>query len=226
MAQSPSTVQRCKMLASEQLNLTVQVALVAVPAALYFLLLGLLNSQRAPQLLAGRRDFILLVAAFLPILAVPVLNYVGASTVTVILVVACVLVAAILAAPAKGGSWVIYNIQAPEALRACERALRSMNLPFARHGRRLRLEGLDAELRLSAMPLLRNVSISVSGKDSGKVGTDFEPLLTQHLGSVRGEVTPMAMAFVLIATVMLVAPLGMFADRMPEMVRLITDLVH
>jgi hypothetical protein len=214
------------MLASAQLDVTVQVAVVAVPVAMYFLLLGLFNSQRTPQLLPARRDFILLVAAFLPVLVMPALNYVGVSAWTVVLATGGACLAAVLAAPRGSGQWVIYNIQSPEALRACERSLQSMGLGFVRCGRRLRLEGMDAELRLWAMPLLRNVSLSVGGPDAGRILPEFQHRLAGQLGLMPTQATPMALAFVLIATVMLVAPLGMVADRMPEMVRLITNLVH
>jgi hypothetical protein len=101
-----------------------------------------------------------------------------------------------------------------------------MGLGFVRYGRRLRLEGMDAELRIWAMPLLRNVSLSVGGRDAERILPEFQRRLAGRLGLMPTQATPMALAFVLIATVMLVAPLGMVADRMPEMVRLITDLVH
>ena len=52
------------MLGLEQYGLPLQVAAVVIPAAVYFLLLGLLNSQRTPQLLRSRTDFILLILAF------------------------------------------------------------------------------------------------------------------------------------------------------------------
>ena len=109
------------LLASEQFRLTVQVATVVVPVAIYFLLLGLLNSQRHPQLIAGRTDFILLIAAFAPTFLVPALALVGASA-WVIVALAAVLAVTALLAPARKGNWVVYNITSAEVLRAAERA--------------------------------------------------------------------------------------------------------
>lgn len=41
------------MIGSEQLSLSVQAAVVLTPVAVYFLLLGLLNSQPRPQLISA-----------------------------------------------------------------------------------------------------------------------------------------------------------------------------
>lgn len=214
------------MLGIEQLDLPIQVAAVVVPAAVYFLLLGLLNSQRTPQLLRGRTDFILLVTAFSPILCVPVLNCLGASFWTVLAVVGVALGAAMLLAPPRSGSWVVYNIAMPEALRAAERALQAMGEPFSRNGRRLLLGQREVSLRFTSLPLLRNVSIAADGKELRAFQRQFEALLGKQLALVRTEVTPMAATFLLLAAAMLVAPLALVADRMPEMVRIITDLIR
>ncbi len=214
------------MLGIEQLDLSVQVAAVLVPAAVYFLLLGLLNSQRAPQLLRARSDFILLVAAFFPIFCVPVLSYLGATAWTVLIVVGLGLAAATLLAPSRRGSWVIYNIALPEALRAAERALQAMGEPFTRTGRRLRLGRRKLSLRFTALPMLRNVSIAADGQVLRHFQRDFEAQLGGQLAGIRAGATPMGATFLLLATAMLVAPLALVANRMPEMVRILTDLIR
>jgi len=214
------------MLGIEQFDLPVQVAAVLVPAAVYFLLLGLLNSQRTPQLLRGRSDFILLVAAFFPVFCVPVLNYLGASFWSVLAVVGAAVGAAVLLAPPVIGNWVIYNIAMPEALRAAERALQTMGESFSRKGRRLLLGQRQIVLRFTSLPLLRNVSVAAHGKDLRRFQREFEGLFSGQLATIRAEATPMAATFLLLATAMLVTPLALVADRMPEMVRIITDLIR
>jgi len=214
------------MLGIEQVNLSVQVAGVVVPAAVYFLLLGLLNSQPAPQLLRGRTDFVLLTVAFCPIFCVPVLSYFGASPVAVPAVLGSGLAAAVLAAPPRAGSWVIYNIDLPGALRAAERAIQAMGEPCSRRGRQIILEKRGVRLRFTSVPLLRNVSIGAEGKELRAFQRDFEGLFGDQLASIRTQTTPMAATFLLLAAGMLVIPLALVADRMPEMVRLITDLIR
>jgi hypothetical protein len=212
------------MLASEQFRLTVQVATVVVPVAIYFLLLGLLNSQRHPQLIAGRTDFILLIAAFAPTFLVPALSLLGASAWVIVALAAVLAVTALLAPPRKG-NWVVYNITSAEVLRAAERALQAMGESFTRNGRRIVLGNRDVMLRFSAMPLLRNVSVAAAGDDARTFQQDFESRLAGQLSDIPSPRSPMAVTFLLIATAMLVAPLGLMADRMPEMVRIITDLI-
>jgi nitrate reductase NapE component len=212
------------MLALE-MNLPVQAALVVIPAAVYFMLLGLVNSRPNPQLVSGRTDFIVLNAAFFPLAAICVLNVLGAS-VWMLLAVAGALAAAVaLTAPARTGNWVIYNVALPEALRAAERALRGMGEPFDRQGRRLVLRNRNLALRFSSVPLLRNVAISTDGDVLKQVCRDFEYAFGAQLAGIRAAPTTMAVTFLLLASALLVAPLGLLANRMPEMVRLLTDLV-
>ncbi len=214
------------MLAAGQFATSVTVAAVVVPAAVYFLLLGLLNSQRTPQLLRGRVDFIVLVAAFFPIFCVPVLNYFGASPWTLAAVVGGVAGTTVVLAPPRRGNWVIYNIAVPEAFRAAERALKQMGEPFTRTGRRLMLSRSNLKLHFTSVPLLRNVSLAASGEVQRDFHQMFERRLAEQLAEIRTDPTPTAVTFLLLATSMLVIPLGLFANRMPEMVRLITDLVR
>ncbi len=214
------------MMAADQLALTVQAAAVLAPVAVYFFLLGLLNSQPRPQLLSARTDFLLLNTALLPMFVLPALSYLGVSIWALLAVVGGMLAAAVVLAPPRLGHWVIYNIALPDALRAAERVLKDMGLPFRRRGRQLQLQGRDARLRLGSVALLRNVSISAEGADVRRLARPFAARLDAELGRVRTQASPMAVTLLLLATAMLVAPLGLFADRMPEVVRILTDLVR
>lgn len=214
------------MLGSEQMSLAIQVAAVVAPVAVYFLLLGLLNSQPSPQMLSARSDFILLNAAFAPIFCVPVLNYFGAPAWALPVVIGMMLAGALVLAPRRASNWVVYNITLPAALRAAERVLTAMGESFDRRDRSLLIKDKDLVLKFSAMPLLRNVSIAVEGDETVDFGRKFEELLAAQLAGISAVATPMAVTFLLIATVMLIAPLGLLADRMPEMVRIITDLIQ
>lgn len=208
-----------------QMSVLVQVAAVVVPVALYFFLLGLLNSRSAPQLVRGRTDFICLITAFSPIFCVPVLRCFGASAWAVVGALGAMVAMAALLSPARSGNWVIYNISLPDALRAAERALQAMGLPFARGGRQIVLESMDARLRFASLPVLRNVSLVAEGEDAARLQKDFEQQLGEQLNTVYAGATAMASAFLMISTAMLVAPMALLADRVPEMVRLLTDLV-
>lgn len=214
------------MFGVEQIGIAYQVAAVVAPLVAYFFFLGLLNSQKTPQIISARTDFIVLNVAFFPALFMPVLNYIGASVPTLLIVLAGVIVVVMVLAPARKGNWVIYNITLPEALRAAGRALQAMGEGFEHRGRRITLRRSDVIITFASMPLLRNVSVSVKGADVKTFHEKFEPMFTEQLTAITTTASPMAVTFLLIATAMMVAPLGFLADRVPEMVRLISDLLR
>ena len=77
-------------------------------------------------------------------------------------------------------------------------------------------------------PAFRNVSVSadrVQKRHRAELRR-FEAELGGRLRRVQVEASPMAVSFVLVATAMIVAPLSLMADRMPEMVRLLTDMIR
>lgn len=214
-------------LALGQLEASLQIALTVIPVALYFLILGLLNSQRRPQVLSARLDFALLLATMSPLVAVPVLSWLGAGPRAMGITAVAVGAAIALLAPRPGEGWVLYNIGLDEAMENVERALRETGLRCTRHGRWLRLDA-GATLVVSSFPLLRNVSLTVKGyrPELAESLARFEASLNRGMGRLEAVPSPMAAAFVLVATVVLVAPLVLLADRMPEMVRILTDLIH
>ena len=89
------------MLAADNLTLSLRVATMVVPVAIYFLVLGLLNSRSHPQLLTGRCDFSLLILALSPVFVLPVLNYFGATLLTVPLGIAAVFGCVVLLGPRR-----------------------------------------------------------------------------------------------------------------------------
>jgi hypothetical protein len=213
------------MMGAWKLEFSLQIGLVAVPVAIYFLILGLLNSQHRPQILSGRLDFSLLVAALAPMGVVPVLNWVGTNVFTVCGAVGAVICAVLALAPRAGRGWVIYNIDRAQALRCLERALDAAQVPFDRIQDRLEMAG-GGVIELSAFPLLRNVTIHVQpgGIDRSTLRL-LEGELARRIGRLEVVASPMAVSFVLVSTAMIVAPLILLADRVPEMVRLLTDLM-
>ena len=173
------------MIGAEPISLSMQAAALLVPPAVYFFLLGLLNSQPRPQLIGGRTDFVLLNAAFLPVFVLPVLSWLAVSAWTVSGAIAAVLAGAAMLAP-RGAHWVVYNISLPEAVRAAERALQAMGRPFRREGRRLRLTDANLSLRVASVALLRNVSVSAEGDDARSFARLFREEDSYRLGVLTG----------------------------------------
>jgi len=212
------------LLCSVESGAGVQIAAVAAPVALYFLVLGLLNTRRHPQLVRGRVDFILLMAALAPLAICPLAAWVGSSPVAMAAAGAAALAAAWLLSPPRE-SWVIYNIAPAAAASVVERALRRAGLDFAHEPGEQTFRLGDGQVRLSSFPLLRNVSIRAVGCD-GRACDLFERALAEHVVRLDARTTPAAMAMLLVATVMLVAPLAMVAPKAVELVRILTGLLY
>lgn len=211
-----------RILGNWQFELSLQITLVVVPVAVYFLILGLLNSSRRPHLLTSRTDFSLLLTALSPLLAVPLLDWLGVNLLTISLVGSLVAAGILVASPRAGHGWVVYNISIENALDTVEQSLRRLGCVYERHGRRFEL-GQGETLEIKAFPLLRNVTVAHTGP--GQMAPRFAREFGERLGRVAVEPSPTAVSFVLISTAMLVAPVALLADRMPEMVRLLTDMI-
>ena len=80
-------------------------------------------------------------------------------------------------------------------------------------------------VQVGAFPPLRNATIRLLGGDR-ELARRFERELWQVLRSCEVQTSRMAVSLMLVAATMLVAPLAMMAHRMPEIVRLLTDLLH
>ncbi len=212
------------MLSADTIDLSVRIATVVVPISVYFLLLGFLNSRSHPQLLTARQDFALLMGALCPLFVLPVVDYLpGGSLTYVVAVVGLVALGVKLLAPG-GHGWVIYNISLPDAHRALRRSLQKMGHEPARTPRGLDL-GEGGALEVSAFPMLQNVSVKLTEGDAA-TARQLEETLHQQLCREPAETPPTAVAMILAATAMLVAPLALFASNgAVEIVRVLTDLL-
>lgn len=212
------------LLSTVQPGLSLQIAAVVVPVSLYFLILGLLNTRHRPQLLRARRDFAMLIVALSPLFACPLLSWVGHSP-AALAAGAVVAVAALLALRPPRASWVVYNITPAEAADAVTRSLERSGLSFQRDQGDQVFHLPGGSVELSSFPLLRNVSIRMTGCDDRAVGL-FEQALAGRIELLSAQTTPMAMAMLLVATAMLVAPLVMVAPKAVEIVRILTGMLY
>lgn len=211
------------MPSSEYAGFFLRVTMVVVPVGLYFLLLGLLNSRRHPQVLSGRQDFSLLIVAFSPVLIHPVLSLVGVSLTTVVAAGLVVAGAVVLLAPRRG-KWVIYNLPTEQARLAVGACLEAIGLPAREDASGFRSEGGDVVVRMIAFPLLRNVSVRIEGGHEA-LHRRFEASLAGVLSTQRAETSPATVALLLVAVGMMVAPLTLVAHRGDEIVRILVDLL-
>ena len=212
------------ILGNEILSLPMRIATVAAPVAVYFLILGLLNSRRHPQLLTGRQDFALLVVALSPLFLVPIVGYFGTSLLVAIGISFAVAAAVVVLGP-RDRSWVIYNMPPRDASAKLADAFERAGLRTARHPSGLSLPEHDAIVQISGFSVLRNVTVRLQGGD-GQTARMVESALSREVAGVCAQTSPMAVSLLLVATAMLVVPLTLVADRVPQIVRVLTDLLH
>jgi hypothetical protein len=209
-------------LGMEFLEASFRFATIVVPVALYFLLLGLLNTRRCPQLLTGRQDFALLTVALSPLVLQPAVHVFGGGAPAALAAAACIAGAVWLLSP-RGHNYVIYNLSLDDARTLVSDALDDAGLESKTNGSRIDA-GDDASVELSSFPALRNVSLRCLGGDDA-TWRIFAHALHARLDRREVEPRPMAVALLLVATAMIVAPLVVMAHEAPEIVRMLADLM-
>ncbi len=149
-----------------QVILVLKVLLHVGPVAAYFLTLGLLNSQSSPKIVDARTDFLALTFVFCPLLYWPVPGLVQGGLWWVVLIGLALLPPTFhIFLGRMSDGWVIYNISDRRAIRLLTRAASGMGLACSWDDRTLRLDDGSLTLRLSALPLLRNVTVHVRATD-------------------------------------------------------------
>ncbi len=212
------------ILSTVQSGVPLQIAAAVAPVSLYFMVLGLLNTRSRPQMLSGRLDFAMLIGALSPLVVCPIMSWAGPSYLAMAAAAAGGIAAVWLLSPPRA-SWVIYNITPAEASDAVAKALRRGDLDFQRRQGEQTFILPDGQVELGSFPLLRNVTIRMTGCDWRTMHL-FEQALAGRMELLSAQTTPMAMAMLLVATTMLVAPLAMVAPRAVEIVRILTGLLY
>ena len=213
------------MMGFSQTSLAIQLTTVVVPVAVYFLVIGLLNTRRCPQVLSGRQDFALLFVAICPLFVLPILDALG-HTGLAMAVAAGVVVAGIGLLAPRGRTWVIYNIRAARGREIASKCLDRMGAGYRAEKARLILDDGRGQVLLGGFAMLKNVSIRLEGFGDADAD-DFQRLLHQNLGRCEAEPNPMAVGLLMVATAMLVAPVTFMAHRgVPELVRMLTGLLN
>ena len=209
------------LLGSEYLGTSVRVATVIVPVAGYFFILGLLNTRRRPQILTGRLDFSLLMLALCPGFVLPMLERFGLTPFGAVAAMG-VLAAGVWLLGPGGRSWVVYNLSPGQADRVLRAAMDAMGWQYRATAEGYCVEEHDVNLRVSGFWILHNVSVRLTG-GSDELCRSFARELGAVVARTSARTQAMAVAMLLVAMGMLVAPLAMVAHRMPEIVRLLAD---
>lgn len=136
------------------------------PLALYFIVLGLVNSQRHPRLVSSRTDFVTLTVVFMPMLLWPVPFLVSHGLWWMLglgVAVVCGAFSALLPRPHAG--WVVYHTTEAETRTIVQHAVRRLGWDARWSEGDLILPEANVRLRCGAFPWLGSVSIHAEALD-------------------------------------------------------------
>jgi hypothetical protein len=201
----------------QQVALLMKALFLVAPPAAYFVVLGLLNSQSTPRLVNSRTDFLALTAVMGPVAlaSVPSLVQAGYGWLLVPAVVVAAVAMRALIPPAASG-WVVYNLSAQRARLLLERCLGDLNWSYQASGRVIEVPQRGLTVRLSALPVLRNVTCHLefaSPLDRADTTTQLEQRFVAAL-SHQQQLPSLAGSCLLIAGVaMMILPLWMISHH-------------
>jgi hypothetical protein len=211
-----------------QVILVLKLALNIAPPALYFVILGLVNSQSRPHVISSRKDWLALIVVFSPVLLFPALWLAsGGFFLTGVLAVALAGLGVYFSLPKPQSGWVIYNCSRLEVRRALFSALTEMGIDYEIINPKLiHLPQYRMDLSFSSLPLLKNTTITVHSFQSREELIDqIENCLRGNLDGVENALNPSGPAMLIAGSSMLILPLLMMVRHIDAFVRVVCDLL-
>jgi hypothetical protein len=212
---------------NEQVILVLKLVLNIAPPALYFVILGLVNSQSRPHLISSRNDWLALTVVFLPVILFPVF-WLAATGLYAMAVMTILLAVVVLYAslPKSGSGWVIYNCSREHVCNVLLKSLDKIGIDYEINTAELIcLPKEGVELRISGLALLRNTTISIYAENpESEVLQRLEKVFNAQLGNVECAMNPSGPAMLIAGTSMLILPLLMMVRHMDAFVRVVSDL--
>jgi len=189
------------------------------PIALYFLILGLVNSHARPCLITSRSDFIALTIALAPVLMWPVPSFLQAGAPWPLLAgLVVAIVGFFLLLPASNAGFVIYNISEARCMRLLGDALTAMGLRGRWDGNAWRGERGSPCFHLSKIALLRNVTIHIEAQDAEVIAGRLHAELTERLKTVSQLPSAMGACLVVIGSAIMLVPMWMVGTHIDDFV--------
>lgn len=214
--------------AREQVMFVLQVVMALGPIAVYFLGLGLVNSQARPFLISSRRDFTLLASAFIPLILVPAVGLVRQGHPWLawgtVVGVAAIFLAML---PARHSSWVIYNVSASQFRRIIERACRRQGWKTEPAGRDLAVVPLGVTLAIHRVSWLRNATVEIhpSTAEARSRAASFLGVLDEELKRESMLPSPAGASLVVIGASLLGLPMWYLFHHMHQIVDVVRQIL-
>jgi hypothetical protein len=209
--------------------LTLKVIGTIAPIAVYFLTLGVVNSQASPRLVSGRWDFIVLTGIFLPAFLWPIATLsssMGWQAVAVLALAGGLGLRAMLPHPWQ--QWVIYNADTPRAADAIRRALDGLGWRYLREGETVfSLPDLRMKVEVGGLGLLNAVNLHIHTDARNAEETEVASLIGAIEVSLRRyQLLPTAagLFLVLIGAGLMIGPMWLMTRHMRDIVETIQRL--
>lgn len=215
---------------AERVIFVLQVILALGPLAVYFLGLGLVNSQSRPHMANARSDFLILTIAFVPVIVLPVVSLVRQGMIIpaglAVLLVGLLFTALL---PANRGRWVVYNISEPRCRRLLERACRRLGWSAGGSDGRIEIASRGLRIIVGSLPWLRNVTLQIESTQGGATSPNDEAEL---MGAVGREIaqefmlpSPTGASLVLVGAALLGFPMWYLFSHMDAIVDVLRQLL-
>jgi len=217
--------------ASDQVVFVLQLVLALGPLAVYFLGLGLVNSQAHPCMVPARTDFVVLTIALVPLIMGPLLAMVEFGGWWPV-AVACVIVAGFvgLLLPRRNSGWVIYNTSLPQCRRLLYRACRRLGFSADGNEEQVQIAEIGLTIVLTSLPVLRNVTLSLRtqpGRSANANDAVAETLMQTLESEIRKESmlpSPAGASMVVIGAAMLAVPMWFFFHNVDAIARAVRQI--
>jgi len=123
-----------------------------------------------------------------------------------------------------GKAWVIYNIPFKKGRDTIVTVLEDMGHSPIRTRRGVDVDSGLASVEIGSFPILRNISLKLVGGDN-EMWDKFENNLSARTNKIEAPPSPMAVSLLLVATLVIIAPMTLMAQHAPEIVRILTNLL-
>lgn len=200
------------------------VGLVA-PIAVYFLLLGLVNSHARPCLVSSRTDFVSLTIVMAPLLIAPMPALANRSLWWLLaLELALAAWAFFSMLPGRSDGWVIYNISSRRCRAAIDAALRDLGWRGKWKGDAWK--GECGELTLSSIPLLRNVTIHTQWPTARSADrlSELDQALQRRLTRIEQLPSTAGACLLVLGVALLAMPIWMMGRHIQDVVEAVVHL--
>lgn len=191
------------------------------PIALYFLVLGLVNSHSRPFMTTRRSDFVMLTTVLVPVLLWPVPTLAGAHRWWPLVGgVAIAAVFFIQMLPKMGTGYVVYNVSEETCSRLLQASLGALRLQGRWHDGFWYSDSGELTLHLRKFPLLRNVTLHIDARSPGarRMANGLGDELHGRLERVSQLPSTMGACLVLIGLGLLILPMWMVGRHIQDLV--------